>query len=219
MRFVSFNIRHAQGLDDRVSILRVARVLRAVAPDAACFQEVWRGRLLGNQPAILGSSLGMRRAFQGNVRLAHRDFGNLVLARGRLLSSEHLPLESALEPRGCLLVRAEVDGVRFSLATTHLGLDSAERARHLRLLADWLPTAEPLVLMGDFNATAEELVPLRGLLTVAEPSPATFPAGHPSAAIDLVAYSEHWRLESISAIPTTASDHLPLVAELVLQVT
>jgi len=217
VRFVSFNIRHARGLDDRVSIRRVARVLRAVGPDAACLQEVWRGRLLGNQPAILGSALGMRHAFQGNVRLVRRDFGNLILARGRLLSSERLPLDSALEPRGCLLVRTEIDGVRFSLATTHLGLDSAERARHLQRLADWLPASEPLVLMGDFNTTAEDLIPLHGLLSVAEPSPATFPAGHPSVAIDLLGYSEHWRLESVSAIPTSASDHLPLVTELVLR--
>ena len=173
--------------------------------------------MLGNQPAILGSALGMRHAFQGNVRLVRRDFGNLILTRGRLLSSERLALDSALEPRGCLLVRAEVGGVRFSLATTHLGLDSAERARHLQVLADWLPTSEPLVLMGDFNSTAEELTPLRGLLTVAEPSPATFPAGHPRVAIDLVAYSEHWRLESVSAFPTVASDHLPLVTELALR--
>ena len=217
MRFVSFNIRHGEGADGRVSIPRIASVLRGASPDAVCLQEVWRGRLLGNQPARLGSTLGMRHAFQGNVRLAHRDFGNLILARGRLLSSERFSLDSALEPRGCLLVRVEVGGVRFALATTHLGLDNAERARHLQLLADWLPATEPLVLMGDFNTTAEELTPLRGLLAVAEPSPATFPAGHPSAAIDLVAYSQHWRLESVSAIPTAASDHLPLVAELVLR--
>lgn len=216
MRFVSFNIHHAEGLDGRVSLRRIAGVIRAASPDAACIQEVWRGRLLGNQPAVLESLLGMRGAFQDNVRRPRRDFGNLVLTRGRLLGVERLSLSSALEPRGCLLARVELGSVRFALATTHLGLDRDERAEHLRILAEWLPAAEPLVLMGDFNAADEELAPIRTRFTIAEPSPATFPAGRPRAAIDRVAYSEHWRLDSLSTIPTAASDHLPLVAELTL---
>jgi endonuclease/exonuclease/phosphatase family metal-dependent hydrolase len=217
MRFLTYNIHHARGLDGRVSSRRVASVVRSAAPDVAGLQEVRRGRLLASRPAVFGASLGMRQTFQETMRQSGQAFGNLVLARGRLLSTERITLASGLEPRGCVVVRMELDGVRFAFATTHLGLDRDERARHLGLLAERLPRDLPLVLAGDFNGHAEELAPLAGLLTVAGPSPPTFPAGRPVHAIDLVALSEHWRLTSVRTLPSDASDHLPLVVELDLR--
>ena len=83
-------------------------------------------------------------------------------------------------------------------------------------MAAELPRDLPLVLTGDFNARVGELEPLRSVLTVVDDPPATFMAPFPTAAIDHIAFSEHWRLQSLSTVRSSASDHLPLVAELEL---
>ena len=217
MRFLTFNIHHAEGTDGAVRPRRIAETIRALAPDVVGLQEVRRGVLLGDQPDFLGRRLRMEREFQPTVRVRGYDFGNLLLTRGQILSAERMVLSSnGAVTRGCLLARVEHEGVRFAVAVTHLGVRPADLEPHLELLLEFLPSAEPLVLLGDFNATASQLTPLGELLTLPADSPPTFPAQMPAAAIDLVGFSRHWRLTSLEATPTAASDHLPLVAELEL---
>ena len=42
MRVTTYNIRHGQGLDGRVSTQRIADVLKAIRPDVAGINEAWR---------------------------------------------------------------------------------------------------------------------------------------------------------------------------------
>lgn len=218
MRFLTFNIHHAEGTDGAVRPRRIAETIRALAPDVVGLQEVRRGVLLGDQPETFSRRLRMEREFQPTVRVRGYDFGNLLLTRGRIFSAEHISLPSSgAVARGCLLARIELDTERFAVAVTHLGVRPADLGVHLAILAERLPRDEPLVLLGDFNATAMQLAAagaLGELLTLPADSPPTFPAQAPTAAIDLVGHSPHWRLESLAAMPTVVSDHLPLVAEL-----
>jgi len=217
VRFLTFNIHHAEGTDGAVRPRRVADTIRALAPDVVGLQEVRRGVLLGDQPDYLGRRLRMERAFQPTVRVRGYDFGNLFLTRGQILSAERMVLPSSgAVTRGCLLARIELEGVRCAVAVTHLGVRPQDLEPHMELLLEFLPSAEPLVLLGDFNATVAQLAPLGELLTLPADSPPTFPAQKPVAAIDLVGFSRHWRLRSLETMRTVASDHLPLVAELEL---
>ena len=217
MRFLTYNIRHAKGLDGHVRIRRIAETVAALAPDVAGFQEVRRGMLIGDQPHALRRQLGLDGSFEPAIRVRGYHFGNLLLTRGRVLSAEQIALPSLTAvARGCLLARVELGGARFAVAVTHLGVRPADLEPHLAILLQRLPRDEPLVLLGDFNATVARLSPLNELLTLTADSPPTFPAGRPSAAIDLVGFSEHWRLTSLTAVRSEASDHLPLLAELEL---
>ena len=217
MRFLTYNIHHAEGVDGRVSVRRVARTVRALAPDVVGLQEVRRGALLGNQPAALRRRLGLTGPFHPTVRVRGFEFGNLLLTRGSILSTESIALPSAgAVARGCLLAHIELNGARFAVAVTHLGVRQADLPVHLEILAHRLPRSEPLVLLGDFNALAEALTPLSDLLTFTVGSPPTFPADRPVAAIDLIGFSEHWELTALNAPSSTVSDHLPLLAELSL---
>ncbi len=217
MRFLTFNIHHAEGTDGAVRPHRIAETIRTLAPDVVGLQEVRRGFPLGDQPATFGRRLRMERAFQPTVRVRGYDFGNLLLTRGQIVKAERLVLPSAdAVARGCLLARVELEGARFAVAVTHLGVRVADLEPHLELLLEFLPSAEPLVLLGDFNATVSQLAPLGELLTLPADSPPTYPAQKPVAAIDLIGFSRHWRLTSLNATPSAASDHLPLVAELEL---
>jgi endonuclease/exonuclease/phosphatase family metal-dependent hydrolase len=217
VRFLTFNIHHAEGTDSVVRPRRIADTIAALTPDVVGLQEVRRGTLLGNQPDLLSRRLRMEREFQPTVRVRGYDYGNLLLTRGKILSAEHVVLPSSgAVARGCLLARVELDGARIAVAVTHLGVRPADLDPHLELLLEVLPSSEPLVLLGDFNATAAQLAPLGELLTLPADSPPTFPAQMPVAAIDLVGFSRHWRLTSLTTMRTVASDHLPLVAELEL---
>jgi len=217
VHFLTLNIHHAEGTDGAIRPRRVAETIRALAPDVVGLQEVRRGVLFGDQPESLGRRLRMEREFQPTVRVRGYDYGNVLLARGQILSAERIVLPSSgAVTRGCLLARIELDGTRFAVAVTHLGVRPADLETHLELLLDVLPSAEPLVFLGDFNATVAQLAPLGELLTLPADSPPTFPAQMPVAAIDLVGFSQHWRLVGLEAAATTASDHLPLVAELEL---
>ena len=217
MRFLTYNIHHAEGIDGRVRIRRIAETVAALEPDVAGLQEVRRGALLGDQPAALRKRLRLDGPFAPTIRVRRYEFGNMLLTRGRVLSAEDIVLPSPdAVSRGCVLARVELDGARFAVAVAHLGVRPADLPVHLAILERRLPHDEPLVLLGDFNATAQALEPLSGLLTFPPDAPHTFPAGRPAVGIDLVGYSRHWRLASVTAAASDASDHLPVLAELEL---
>jgi endonuclease/exonuclease/phosphatase family metal-dependent hydrolase len=216
--FVSYNIHRAQGTDGRRSIRRIADVLGGLAPDVAGLNEVVRVPAVNDQPARLARELGMAPVFQANVQRLQTGYGNLVLARGRLMSHRDVKLPGTGEPRGLLLARIELDGHTIAFGVTHLGLDRESRRRQMEAIAAALPSDVPLVLVGDFNASPEEM----GLLTAGDgapkltlaQAPPTFPAHKPTARIDHVLYSGHWRLVRAWTAAGVASDHAPLAVDL-----
>jgi endonuclease/exonuclease/phosphatase family metal-dependent hydrolase len=213
MRFMTYNIRHGQGEDGWVSNARIARVVRETGADVIGMNEVWRLGGFFDQPKDLAELLSLESAFLHNVGFAFYQQGNLVLTRGAVLSAENLPLPGGGEPRGCLLVRIEIDGEEVVFGSVHLALGRKTRALQIAALLEELPRNVPLVLAGDMNCLAGELQPLHALLTFAD-APASYPAFWPKRALDHIGYTRHWRLESVSAVKTSASDHRPVVAEL-----
>jgi len=213
MRFMTYNIRHGQGEDGWVSNARIASVVREVGPDIIGMNEVWRLGGFFDQPKDLAKRLSLEAAFLHNVGYAFYQQGNLVLTRGTVCSADNLALPGRGEPRGCLLVRIDVDGQEVFFGSVHLALGRKTRARQIAALAEELPRDVPLVLAGDMNCLAGELQPLHELLAFAD-TPASYPAFWPKRALDHIGYSNHWRLESVGVVKTSASDHRPVVAEL-----
>lgn len=216
MRFLTYNIRHAEGYDGWLSPTRIAHVIRDAAPDVVGLNEVWRMTRRYDQSALVARALGFSAAFQGNSRYAAIEQGNAVLANGRIIAEEAVRLPGGVEHRGVLVCDVEVDGTSVMFASTHLSLGSRARARQLESLTRLLPRDRPLVLAGDFNASADRLGPLREFLTVPAQNPPTYPAVRPSRGLDHIAFSAHWRLSAMEAVRSLASDHLALWADLEL---
>ncbi len=214
MRLVTYNIRHARGLDGRISTRRIARVLESFDADVIGLQEVWRWPLVLDQPARLASLLDMHEAFQLNVAYGFYRQGNLVLARGPLEIEESIRLPGLREPRGALVTKVEIHGIPVRFVSTHLSLHRASRGRAIAQLASQLPLDEPMVLAGDMNCGVTELAPLARVLNMVSDPPPTFTSRAPKVAIDHVMYSNHWRLVDLRTADTKASDHLPLFAQL-----
>jgi endonuclease/exonuclease/phosphatase family metal-dependent hydrolase len=216
MRIVTYNIRHGRGVDQLVSTRRIAAVLAALEPDVVCLNEVRSVPALSDQPRVLARLLGLRGLFQHNHGAFFMRSGNLLLARGPVSLAADLLLPGGLEQRGCLVARVETGGLRFLVATTHLSLGRSARAVQLADLAARLPRDLPLVVAGDLNCALTEATALRAALAFADPAPATFPSRRPRRALDHVGWSRHWRPTTLRTVPSLASDHLPLVADLEL---
>ena len=217
MRFLTYNIRHAEGYDGWVSNKRIARVIRRAEPDVVGLNEVWNIPHIFEQPRLLGELAHMRWEYIETTRYLVQSLGNAVLTRGAVLGRSEIDLPRGIERRAALLLEVEVDGAAVTFATTHLSLGRSKRAEQVETLRRELPRDRPLVIAGDFNAGAGELAPLGEFLTVVSESPLTFPALRPRRALDHIAFSEHWRLRELRAVPSLASDHLALLADLELR--
>jgi endonuclease/exonuclease/phosphatase family metal-dependent hydrolase len=189
VRFLTYNIRHAEGYDGWVSNSRVARIVRSAQPDVVGLNELWHIPRLFEQPRLLA---------------------------GQIVGCRLLDLPRGIEHRGALLVDMVVNGIELTFGSTHLSLGRAKRAQQIEMLRQELPRDRPLVLAGDFNCLQAELEPLGEFLTMIVDSPPTFPAIRPSKALDHILFSSHWKLNEVLAIRSLASDHLALVADLEL---
>jgi endonuclease/exonuclease/phosphatase family metal-dependent hydrolase len=171
----------------------------------------FRGEL--DVEVIAGPTLLRRGAEYGNAILTHHRVERVL--RVDLTVPPH-------EPRGALDVTLDCDGRRLRVIATHLGLFPYERRRQMRVLIDLLEAEPevPTLLMGDINEWLLWGRPLRWLREHFEPAPApaTFPSRRPLLALDRlwVRPRAHLRRVHVHRTPLAqvASDHLPLVAEL-----
>lgn len=235
LRVVAYNIRHGQGMDDRVDLARVAEVLRVLDADVITLQEVDdRAERTGgvDQVAVLAELLGYHgfhgphRAYQGGF------YGNAILARLPVLSHTTHPIPPA---SGSALAVHEVvvdaaPGRRVSVVSVHLAGTAAERmAQADTVTMRFANRAHPVILAGDFNGRPDDevVVRLRGAwrMSAKEGDPRTYPADRPSREIDFVM----WRrgaegseaglrlVRHFVAEERLASDHRPVVADFRLE--
>lgn len=213
----------------RSGVRRVARAVADERPDVALLNEA------GDRLQLwwLARKMGMKVAAHGL-----RPFGgvtNAVLLRPpwRAVHAEVIPFSRTgrLHRRGAVVVRARRAGDLVTVASVHLGLSEDERLRHAREATDALAgTPPPVVLGGDLNEgpTGKAATWIADRLWDAWLRPAgrtegsgeTFPAREPEARIDYLFVSDGVRVERcwISASPhaAEASDHLPLLADVVV---
>ena len=154
LRVVTFNIRYALEVERALALLREDEHLRTA--DVIALQEM-------DAPSVDRIARGLGMSYVYYPAAVHpkvgRDFGNAVLARGRILKDGKVFLPHLSVGRGMQRVAVwadlDVDGVRFRTYSLHLSAD-AEMSRRKRLdqLRALIAEAEPLravVVAGDFN--------------------------------------------------------------------
>ncbi|WNI23535.1 endonuclease/exonuclease/phosphatase family protein [Streptomyces sp. ITFR-16] len=193
----------------------------------------------------LARRLGMRVSFAPIYSLdpaqpgaPRREFGVAVLSRYRIVSAENHAITrlSTQDPNpvpapapGFGEVVLKVRGLPVHVYATHLdyrgdpSVRIAQVADTRRIMAeDRRAERRPVrqILLGDFNAApdAPELTPLWETLHDVEPGAPTYPAQDPAQRIDYVAVSKDTVRVRDAAVPETlASDHRPVVADLLLR--
>ncbi len=221
-RVLTYNIRGGLGMDSRRSIERIGAVVRDSEAVLVGIQEVHQHlpqSALADQPRALERATGMRCLFGPAMSIGIGRYGNAVLASGSvtLRAVHRLPGEG--EPRAALEVGIEIEGRPVVFLCTHWGLSDAARAEQSRTLAALVRRLDtPAILVGDLNAgpDAPEVRALleAGLRHAAPPVEPTFPADVPGHRIDYILLSSELTCERSWVIPTTASDHLPVAADL-----
>jgi endonuclease/exonuclease/phosphatase family metal-dependent hydrolase len=155
----------------------------------------------------------------------------------RLVKAGPLPTLTSrldLEPRGALWVCVTVEGQEIQLLNTHLGLLSLERLVQTEALlgSEWLGHPDcrgPVILCGDFNAIPSSTAyrKLRSRLQDAQLAlnghrpKRTFFSRYPVNRIDHIFIGGGVQVLGIDVprhhLVCVASDHLPLVADIVVE--
>lgn len=241
LRVMSYNIRSGNGNLDST-----AAAIRAQQPDVVALQEVdvhWAERsAFADQVSELAAKLGMVARFAPIYVLPAltpgappREFGVALLSRypvvrfrndtiARLSTQVQNPAPSPAP--GLLDALLDVQGRPVRVFNTHLDYrkDPAVRAEQVHEMLGFIgDLSVPTLVFGDMNAApdAPELQPLLAKLHDAWSGSTsagfTYPAEAPRERIDYVLVSPQFSVTSVRVPDTQASDHRPVVAELMLR--
>jgi endonuclease/exonuclease/phosphatase family metal-dependent hydrolase len=239
LRIGTWNIHKGIGPDRKYDLGRTIDVLRAIDADVLCLQEVDEGCTRSSrhcQADLLAKHLGYEHQALGlNVAVDGGHYGNLTLSRHPMIHAHNLDVTFPLKKRRSGLVsRILAPGARpWTIVNVHLGLMHLERRHQVAWILDHLipqiEEAEGVVLAGDWNDWWNRLhhpLASKHKFHIASPrSPRhaghrTWPSRAPIVALDKILYRDPVRLEDVRRVEDPAarkaSDHLPLVADLVL---
>jgi endonuclease/exonuclease/phosphatase family metal-dependent hydrolase len=232
----TYNIHKCRGLDRRVRPDRIVEVLKETGADVIALQEVVgmdHADRQHNQVRWIADELGFHYRTGGNRRLQGAAYGNAVLTRLPILSSDNHDLTwRKSEPRGCLEVLVELGGQeaihRLRIYNVHLGTGYFERRYQSKRLFDIMNHVSrdtaPRLVLGDFNEWPRGLTSqlLETHFNTAEPRrrlgrARSYPGILPLAHVDHIYYDAPLEAVTVSIHRTRraliASDHLPVVAE------
>ncbi|MFE0592405.1 endonuclease/exonuclease/phosphatase family protein [Micromonospora echinospora] len=225
LRVVSYNI-HTQR-DDTAAL---AEVVRAARPDVVIVQEGPRRFRWRSKCAALAESFGLVVGAGGLPAL-----GNLLLTSLRVrvhaTRCQRFPLTPGRHLRGAAFAECAVGGARFVVAGTHLSTDSTERPDQAALFRAEVEAARWPVLVGaDLNegpGGAAWRTIADGLTDAAVAADRadrlTYSCADPRRRIDALFVDPRITVVDYDVVDTPqtrrASDHFPVLADLLLPVT
>lgn len=228
IKFASYNIHKAVGVDRRRDHERILRVLLEVDADIVALQEV--DRRFGRRMAVLPLDAIHAATNYVPVPLSMKPdslgwHGNALLVRRGIELAEAAPVPlPVLEPRGAIRADLLADGRRLRVIGMHLDLSGLRRRHQLRSVLAHCTACDhdvPTVMMGDFNEWSQRGGSLRefdgATWQVLTPG-RSFPSRRPIAQLDRIVASAEWEVLGChvhhSPLAATGSDHLPVFASL-----
>ncbi len=202
------------------NLWRIGRVLQDY--DLVALQEVDGGSLRSgfvNQVEHLAQvgefPLWYQQLNRNLGRIAQH--GNGLLTRVQPCSIEDHPLPGILPGRGAIAMRFGQPGHGLVVIMLHLALGARGRVQQLHYVRELIGDYRNVVLMGDMNAHADELVNHPAMSDIQLQAPhehATFPSWRPQRCIDHILHSQSLQVESVRVLDLPISDHLPVALEL-----
>jgi endonuclease/exonuclease/phosphatase family metal-dependent hydrolase len=232
-RIATYNIHKGRGLDGRIRIERIGRVLDKLDADVIALQEVVShegSSPHSHQASYLAGRFGYFHAI-GETR-KHRGgvYGNVTLSRRDFEHARHVDLSVPhREPRGVLRTDIRLGRQIVHIFNVHLGTGRRERrTQAVRLIDEDLLRAidisGPRIILGDFNEWTHGLV-TRTLLAEFHLTDLrrhlartrSYPAILPVLNLDHIYFDGQLEIEKAwfhrTSLSLLASDHLPLVAD------
>ncbi|MCT2399182.1 endonuclease/exonuclease/phosphatase family protein [Novosphingobium mangrovi (ex Huang et al. 2023)] len=230
IKFASYNIHKAVGLDRRRDHERILRILLEIDADVVALQEV--DRRFGRRMAVLPLDAIHAATDYVPVPLSMKPdslgwHGNALLVRKGidLIEAAPVPLP-VLEPRGAIRADLAVEGRRIRTIGMHLDLSGLRRRHQVRSVLAHCGDCDdhvPTVMMGDLNEWSQHGGCLREFdhrtWQVLAPG-RSFPSRRPIARLDRIIVSSEWQVLGTnvhhSPLSAIGSDHLPAFATLKL---
>ncbi|MFN3770619.1 MAG: endonuclease/exonuclease/phosphatase family protein [Ectopseudomonas guguanensis] len=147
-------------------------------------------------------------------RFAQHSNGVLSRLRPTLLEDHPLPGPPG---RGAIVLRLGEGEHALGVVMMHLALGARTRTRQLAYIRERVSEFRHLVLMGDMNTHAVDLLensPLRDLGLLAPQVEATFPSWRPQRCLDHILLSSELELGRVDVLSQPISDHLPVAVEI-----
>lgn len=236
MKVMSFNIHYGKGKDGQKDLHRIASIISKEGADLIGIQEADKYLLRSGftyQLKKLASLTGFHYCYTPNIKLLIGGFGNGVLSKFPIISNHNISLYSSKEPRGALVAMIDTGSHKIKFINTHLGLVDDERVDQTNKILENINPEEPTILVGDFNSTPERAdvqnilnnglddlylnCKERGLLASDESSLKGYTFAYksdvPNVRIDYIFATPKIKVSSFKVINTSASDHLPVLAE------
>ncbi|KPQ02846.1 endonuclease/exonuclease/phosphatase family protein [Marinobacter sp. HL-58] len=193
--------------------------------DVVALQECDGGSLRSgyiNQVQYLAEASGIPYWYQQ----LNRNLGQLaqhsngLLSRYRPLEVTEHKLPGLIPGRGAIVARYGVEEDPLVLVMMHLSLSKAAQQRQLAYIQELISEYQHVVLMGDLNNHAEELLsntPLKHSNLVPLPDTAhSFPSWRPERALDHILVSPSLEIRRSEVVSYPVSDHLPIAMDIKL---
>jgi endonuclease/exonuclease/phosphatase family metal-dependent hydrolase len=220
LRVLTYNIRSGTDMLGRRRLTEQAAVVRGLTPDLILLQEIAGA----DQAEQLAGLAGLRHMAFGPTRRGG-EFGNAMLCRWPLreVANETVPAGRLhAQPRAVLSAVLMCGARPVHVIGTHFGPlpGEAERAVHT-VLALASARDGPLIMGGDLNRPPAAAACHRRLRETlvdcarvgGRPAEPTFPAPWPVLRLDYV-YARGLLVREVTVVPSRASDHRPVLAEL-----
>ena len=223
LKVVAYNLHHGAGMDGKLDLDRLAKIIAKEKPDLVALQEVDKNcKRSGNvdQAAELGKLLKMEHAFGKFMDFQGGEYGMAVLSRFPINKVVRHQLPEGAEPRCALEVVVKPKGWTESLSFVGIHLDWTKGDFRPKQVAKLVDLKGAVILAGDFNAERGsptlEILGKAGWKILRETPTKTCPADKPTHEIDFFivrglpefTYTERVIEEKV------ASDHRPIAAEI-----
>jgi endonuclease/exonuclease/phosphatase family metal-dependent hydrolase len=224
LRILSYNIHHAEGSDQRVDLLRIARIIRDSDPDLVALQEVdnQTKRSAGiDQLSELKRLTGMHGVFGKAIAFEGGEYGQAILSRTPIVQQQvHALPSGAREQRIAFETSTQLKGRDLRFVSTHLDHQKEEfRIQQAATINELLSrNSIPTFLAGDFNAVegSDTIAKLREVWTFPKHAPMfTIPTRSPSRQIDFIVLHRDTNWDHVTTQvldEPVASDHLPILS-------
>ena len=219
LRIMSYNIRNAKGMDNKIDYSRIAKIISAVHPDIVAVQELDSATARSGNADVLKEIAilcGYKYYYGPAINYDGGKYGVGVLSIKEPLRITNIPLPGKEEKRNLEMVEFK----DFYFFTVHLSLTEADRNSSIEIINEQVSKIKkPVFLAGDFNAepASAAIINLKKkdwqLLSGED---YTFPSTKPDRCIDYIfaGNGKKWKVLNAEVFnDDIASDHRPVWVE------